>query len=154
MVVVLQFFWYNFSGFFMSNEGTTGRYDHSSQKLLKAFTNLSGCLELRRHFIIATLCIMLCLSGKRTPPYNMNKYFSNLRSIFEQMFRSTFMNWEVVCNFHSYEDIFLFVPMLKKLLPPTLWSFLFTPFFLAVYDTERVLDGKSVDPPVVYFVLH
>ena len=44
--------------------------------------------------------------------------------------------------------------MLTKLLPPTLWSFLFTPFSLAVYDTERVLDGKSVDPPVAYFVLN
>lgn len=58
------------------------------------------------------------------------------------------------CNFDSYEDVFLFVPMLEKFLLPTVLSLHFACIFLAVYNMERILDWKSGNLLVVYFVIN
>lgn len=91
---------------------------------------------------------------KNTTSKHEHLFCNSESSILKQIFRNTFMKLGDCLQFYSYENAFLFIPMLVKFPPITAFSPPFTSFLFAVCDTERVLDWKSVDLLVVYFIIN
>ena len=110
---------------------------------------LSGCLEPKETFHNCNLVHYAMALWEQNTALQWESLFCNSESSIFNIFMKL-----GDCNFDSYKDVFLFVPMLEKFLLPTVLSLHFACIFLAVYNMERILDWKSGNLLVVYFVIN